>query len=276
MTAVRNPLAIAGLLLLAVLSLTAVFAPQLAPYDPRALVGAALQPPSAHHLLGTNDVGQDLFSQLVYGARASLTVAAGAASIAVIISVIVGAGSALFGGFIELAAMRVVDVFLALPMLPVSVLVAAFIGGRRENLILLIGLLTWPGPSRILRSQTRTVRQRGFVQSSLGFGAGPAHIMRRHLLPALAPYIVADFVTVAGHAVLLEAGLAFLGLGDPTGVSWGLILNRALAQQGLYFSDLWIWSVLPAGLAITLAVLAFSFLGVGIEPAMNPRWRRTA
>lgn len=275
MKALRNPLAVVGLAVLAGLALTAAFAPLIAPYDPRALVGGALQPPSSRHLLGTNDVGQDLFSQLVFGARDSLSVATGAALLAVVLSIFVGVGSALYGGLVEVVAMRVVDVFLALPMLPLLVLVAAFVGGRREDLIALIGLLSWPGPSRILRSQTRSVRQRGYVRLSRGFGGGPWHVLRRHLLPALGPYVAADFVTVAGHAVLLQAGLSFLGLGDPTGVSWGLILNRALAQQGLYFSDLWVWWVLPAGVAITVAVLGFGFLGMGLEPALNPRWRRS-
>lgn len=170
--------------------------------------------------------------------------------------------------------MRVVDFFLALPLLPVLVLVAAQVGARQGDLIVVIGLMSWPPTARILRSQTLTLRQRGFVSAARGFGTGPAYIVRHHLIPALGPLLVSGFVAVGAHAVLLEAGLAFLGLSDPTGVSWGLVLNRALLYQGLYFSSLWVWWVLPAGLAITAAVLGFTFVGIGLEPNFNPRWER--
>lgn len=273
MRALRTPLSLAGLVLLGLLVLVAVLAPVLAPYPPRALTGGALEPPSGVHLLGTNDVGQDLFSQVVYGARASMTVAVGAATLAVLVASVVGVGAALRGGAVEVALLRVVDVALALPLLPLLVVVAALLGARRGTLVLVIGLLSWPGPARILRSQTRSLRQRGYVVLARGFGASTWQVAGRHLVPALGPYLVTAFVAVAGHAVLLEAGLAFLGLGDPTGVSWGLVLNEALAQPGLYFGAAWVWEVLPAGFAISLAVLGFALLGVGLEPALNPRLR---
>lgn len=139
----------------------------------------------------------------------------------------------------------------------------------------MIGAIRWPEMARVLRGQTLTLRERGFVAISRGFGGGLPWLLRRHLVPALAPLIVAGFITVAGLAVLMEAGLAFLGLSDPTAVSWGLILNRALLQPGLYFTPAWLWWVLPSGFAITLAVLAFTFLGVGLEPVLNRRWRRS-
>ncbi|GAC1341509.1 MAG: ABC transporter permease [Candidatus Dormibacteria bacterium] len=266
----------AGLILLGILAATAVTAPLIARYDPTALVGAALESPSRSHLLGTNEVGQDVFAQLIWGARTSLSVAIGAAALALAIAVLVGVGSALVGGWVETLAMRLVDVVLAFPLLPLLVLVAALLGPHRGSLILLIGLMSWPGPARVLRSQTLSVRHRGFVRASRGFGGGIGYVLRRHLVPALGPLLVSGFVTVAGHAVLLEAGLAFLGLADPTGVSWGLMLNRALLQQGLYFSAEWPWWVLPAGLAITVTILGFTFVGVGIEATFNVRLRRTA
>jgi ABC-type dipeptide/oligopeptide/nickel transport system permease subunit len=180
-----------GGIVLALLVVVAVLAPVLAPYDPRALSGGALERPSAHHLLGTNDVGHDIFSELVFGARAALWMAAGAASLAVSLGVLVGLGAGLVGGVVDFVVMRVLDVVLALPVLP-----------------------------------------------------------------------------------LLEAGLAFLGLGDPTAVTWGEVMQRALRHPGLYFTDLWVWWLLPAGLAVTVAVLGFAFVGVGLEPRFNPRVRR--
>lgn len=274
MRALRSPLLVLGASLVGGLSLVALLAPWLAPYDPRALPGSGLEPPSAEHLLGTNLIGQDILSQLIWGARAALTVAVGAATLAVIVGVLVGVGAGLLGGIVDVLAMRTVDVLLAVPRLPLIVLVAALTGASRPVLILVMGFLFWPPISRIVRSQALTVRQRGFVEAAQGFGGGVPYLIRRHLVPALGPIIVAEFVAFSENAITLEAALAFLGLGDPTGVSWGLMMSNALAMPGIYFTPAWMWWVLPAGFAITLAILGFAFLGVGLEPVINPRWRR--
>ncbi|HVL98682.1 MAG TPA: ABC transporter permease [Egibacteraceae bacterium] len=267
----RSWFALVGGLLVLTLVIAALLAPWIAPYDPRALAGEALQPPSSRHLIGTNNIGQDLFSQLVWGARAALVVALGAATLAISVGAFVGVGAGLAGGLVDVVAMRVVDVVLAVPRLPLLILVAALVGPSRTNLVLAIGLTVWPVIARTVRSQAASLRERGFVAAAGGFGGGGLYVMRRHLLPAVGPLIVAGFVAVSGQAVLLETGLAFLGLADPTAVSWGLILNRALAHPGLYFSPLWTWWVLPAGLAITVLVSGFMFLGVGLEPLLNRR-----
>lgn len=272
----RRPsaLVIVGSAVVAVLVFVAVFAPALAPYDPRAISGDSLERPSSRHLLGTNDVGHDIFSEIVWGARGSLTVAVGAAILAIAVGVAVGVGVGLRGGWADTVAMRVVDVFLALPRLPLLVLIAALAGPSRAVLVLVIGMILWPVSARVLRSQTLALRRRGFVEAAGGFGGGLFYVVRRHLMPALGPVTAANFVNVAAIAVVMEAGLAFLGLGDPSAVSWGAILNRALRHPGLYFTSLWTWWVLPAGFAITLAMLGFTFLGVGLEPRFNPRWAR--
>lgn len=274
MKALRSPLVLAGGALLATLVATAVLAPVLAPYDPRALAGDSLQAPSARHLLGTNNIGQDIFSQVVWGARTSLTVALGAATLAILIGITVGVTAGLVGGIADVVAMRVVDVFLAIPRLPVMVLVAALVGANRMSLVVLIAMLTWPVVARLLRSQTLSLRGRGFVGAARGFGGGVGYVVRRHLVPAVAPLATSSFILIAGNAVLLESTLAFLGLSDPVGVSWGLMLNNALLHSGIYFTDAWTWWVLPPGFAITLAVMSLAFIGVGLEPALNPRWRR--
>ena len=274
MRALRSPLVLFGGALIAFVVLVAALAPVIAPHDPRALSGDSLERPSVRHLLGTNDIGQDIFSQVVWGARTSLTVAVGAAALTILIGILVGIGAGLRGGIVDLVAMRMADVFLAVPTLPLLVLVAALAGPRRSNLVLAMGLMIWPVIARTVRSQTLSLRGRGFVRSARGFGGGPLYVMRRHLVPALGPIILAAFVNVAAVTVLLEASLSFLGLADPTTVSWGLVLHRALTQQALYFTSLWTWWVLPAGFAISLVVLGFTFLGVGLEPILNPRWRR--
>ncbi len=271
MRALRFPMVLAGAGILAALIAAATLAPLLAPYNPEALSGDALQPPSAHHLLGTNNLGQDILSQIIWGARDSMTVAVGAASLAVVVGVVVGVGAGLLGGVTEMVAMRLVDVFLAIPRLPLLILVATLVGASRASLTVLIGIMTWPVLARKLRSQTLSLRQRGFVAAARGFGGGLPHVMRQHLVPALGPLVISSFILVAANAVLLEASLAFLGLADPTGGGWGLMLNEALLQPGLYFTPVWLWWVLPAGFAITAAVLGFAFLGVGLEPVISPR-----
>lgn len=265
-----------GLGIIVVLVLVAVLAPLLAPYGPKEIAGDSLQAPSARHLLGTNDAGIDILSELIWGARSTLVVAVSATTLVFATGVAFGLVAGLRGGIAETIVMRLADTVLALPAIPLLIFVAALVGPSREVAVLSIGLLGWPPLARIVRSQTLSLRSRGFVQAVRGFGGGPVYVMRRHLMPALGPLISANLAFMAGLAVTLEAGLAFLGLGDPSTVSWGAILERALQHQSLYVSSLWVWWLLPAGMAITLAVVGFTLVGVGMEPRFNPRWSRFA
>lgn len=270
----RSPFLWIGVAIVAIVALVAIAAPLLAPYDPSSVSGPSLASPSAEHLLGTNDAGQDILSQLIWGARPSAVVAVAAAALAVAIGVLVGALAGLLGGPLDVVAMRIVDLLLAIPALPLLILVAALTAPGLAVAVLVIGLGGWPGIARIVRSQTLSLAHRGYVEAARGFGCGRLYLVGRHLVPALRPLIVASFVSWAGTAVVLQAGLAFLGLSDPLEVSWGAILNRALEQPGLYFTSVWVWWVLPAGLAITLAVLGLAFVGAALEPRSNPRWKR--
>lgn len=276
--ALRAPLTRVGLGLLAVLVVVAVFAPVLAPNDPEQLFRPTLQRPSSGHWLGTDNSGRDIFAQLLYGARASLLVALVGATLALGTAVAVGVLPALLGGLADRAANRMVVFFLALPGLPLVVLIGALAGKSQLVMILVIGLLGAAPNARILRGQVLTLRQRGFIDASKGFGGGPLYVLRRHVVPGLAPLIAVGFVNWAGVAIGLEAALALLGLGDPGGVSWGLMLNRALTlpNGGIYLTALWTWWVLPAGLAIAMTVASFTFIGVGLEPTFNPRCLRTS
>jgi ABC-type dipeptide/oligopeptide/nickel transport system permease subunit len=269
-------LLVAGLVLLALVALVALFAPLLSPYDPHAISGPRLQQPSAHHWLGTDVPGRDILSQLLFGARASLRVAVVAGSMAMAGAVMFGAFPALLGGFADTLSNRMVVFLLALPGLPLLILIGALAGNSQIALVLVIGFLGIPPNSRILRSQALTLRERGFIAASRGFGGGPLYVLRRHVVPGLGPLILVGFVNWAGLAIAIEAALAFLGLGDPSGISWGLMLNRALNQPDIYFSPMWVWWVLPAGLAVALTVLGFTFIGVSLEPSLNPRWLRSS
>jgi peptide/nickel transport system permease protein len=272
----RSPLLVVGLALVGLAVLAAVLAPLLSAHDPRAVTGPRLQEPSARHWLGTDVPGRDIFAQLVYGARASLVVGVTAGLLAMAGAVLIGALPALLGGSADTLSNRLVVFLLALPGAPLLILIGALAGNRQVVLILVIAFLGAAPNARILRSQALTLRQRGFVASAQGFGGGRLYVLRRHILPGLGPLLAVGFVNWASVAIGLEAGLAFLGLGDPSGISWGLMLNRALSQPAIYFSPMWIWWVLPPGLAVTGTLLGFTFVGVALEPTFNPRWLRSS
>jgi len=264
----------AGAVMLALVSAIAVLAPWIAPYDPRAISPTSLEPPSTAHLLGTNDAGSDILSRLIWGSRTSLVVAACATALVLAIALVLGLTAGLRGGWVDIVLMRVTDVFLALPVVPLLIFVAALVAPSLGLSILLIGLLTWPETARIVRSQTLSLRDRGFVRSARGFGAGPLYVMRRHVIPALGPLLVVNLVQIAGVVIGIEAGLAFLGLGDPSAVSWGQELERALSHQSILIGSTWVWWLLPSGLALGYTLFSLLLIGMGLEPWFNPRTTR--
>ena len=273
----RSPLVVAGLALLGLMVLVALFAPLLASHDPRSISGNVLESPSSRHWLGTDVPGRDIFAQLVYGTRASLVVAFLGGSLAMVAAVALGVLPALLGGFVDTLVNRVMVFLLALPTLPLVVVIGSLAGRSHLTLIVVIGFLGAAPNARILRSQALALRQRGFIGAARGFGGGPLYVLRRHLVPGLAPLLTVGFVNWAGVAIGLEAALSFLGLGDPSRVSWGLMLNRALEPEiRIYFSAMWTWWVLPAGMGIAATVIGFTFVGVGLEPSFNPRWLRSS
>jgi peptide/nickel transport system ATP-binding protein/peptide/nickel transport system permease protein len=264
-----------GLGILAVLVLVAVAAPLLAPYDPVERAGRPFGAPSAAHLLGTNDVGHDLLSELVYGARVSLLVGITAALVATVVGAAVGVAAGYARGRLDPLLMRLVDVVLALPALPLTIVIGVFAGPGLGTQILVISTVMWAGVARELRAQVLSLRERDHIQALRAMGAGPLHVVPRHLLPAVAPLVVPQFVLATKTAILLEASLAFLGLGDITAKSWGTMLSLAHARSA-FLTDAWMWWVLPPGLAIALTVLAFALLGHAVEERARPSLRSRA
>jgi len=263
-----------GLAILGFYTLVALGASWIAPLDPTAYLGKPLEYPSPGHLLGTNDVGQDNLSDLIFGARVSLLVGLSAAFLSMSIAALLGTTSGYLGGWFDAAVMRFVDIMIVIPRLPLMIVLAAYVGAGLDTTILVIGLLSWPQPTRVLRAQVLSLRSRTHVQAARLFGAGAPYIVLRHLIPALGPILAAGFVAHAGQAVLTEASLAFLGLGDPSNRSWGLTIRYALNVKGFFFTDQWLWSVLPAALNLSLLLMAFALVGMGLELLTNPRLRR--
>ena len=263
-----------GAVTLALFIFAAVFAPVLAPYDPTQRSAEPFAAPSLAHPLGANDVGQDILSELIYASRLSLTVGIVTACLATVLGVTVGILSGYLRGPVDGVLMRGVDVILSLPFLPLMIVLAAFLGQNTTNLILVIGLLIWARPARLIRSQVLSVRESGHVQAARAMGATHGYTMLRHILPRITPLVAAQFVRTANVSIMLEASLAFLGLSDPFQKSWGAILFYANARSA-FLADAWLWWVLPPGLCIAAVVVSFAFLGYALEERVDPRLRST-
>ena len=264
-----------GLTFLILLAATAVFAPWVAPYNPEETSGGPFEAPSRLHLLGTNDIGQDILSELIFGARISLVIGFLAAIVAISIGTAVGTVAGYFGGWVDTVLMRAVDVVLVIPFLPLMILLAAYLGPSFWNIILVIGLLVWARPARVLRSQVLSLRSLEYIDAARALGASAGRILSLHVLPGVISLSLAQFILAASNAILIEASLSFLGLGDPTAKSWGSILYYAQVRSA-FLTGAWLWWVLPPGLLITLAVLGFAFTGFALEEVLNPRLRGTS
>lgn len=260
---------VVGVVLTAGVLLIAVLAPLLAPYGAMERVAAPYGRPSAAHLLGTDDLGRDLMSQVLLGARTSVTVALGVAAMATTIATFVGGLAAVRGGWVDGALMRLADVVLTLPFLPVVVLAAAFVGTTTGERIVVIAALTWAGAARVVRSGALTALSRPHVEVARTMGAGSMWILVRHASYVAGPLLLPIAVRSAAGAVGLDAALAFLGLGDPTTTSWGTILYWAQVR-GAFLGDSWLWWALPPGLALTVLVLGLALIGVSAERRLNP------
>ncbi len=239
-------------------------APLLSPYDATETPGLPFQAPSLEHPLGTDDVGHDLLTLLMVGTRASLLVGLLGGGLAIGLGTLVGIGAGLLEGAVGNGLMRGVDVALTLPFLPLIIVATAFAGPGLWTTVVVLGCVLWAQPARELRSQVLSVKEREYVQASEAMGASRLRLGARHVLPAVSPLVVAQFAKAAGTAILLEASISFLGLGDPSSPSWGTILFFA-QQRSAFLTDAWLWWVLPAGLAISASVLCFVFVGFAVE-----------
>ena len=269
----RNRLGVVGSVMLALAILTAVLAPWIAPYDPEASTEVSIEDiyarPTAAHWLGTDDGGKDVFSAFIYGSRVSLVVGFAASLISMIIGGIVGLVAGFYGGRLGNLLMRLTDIFLVIPDLPLMIVIVAIVGPSLWNIILVIGLLGWTGTARIVRAQALSLRERQFVTRARAIGAGNLHILRRHILPLVLPLMVANTVLVISLSILSESTLSFLGLGDPTTLSWGGMLNFAFTR-GAISAGAW-WALVAPGLGIVWVVLSCTLVGNTLEEAFNPR-----
>jgi len=268
----RRPIGILGGLMLFSVVFIAIFAPWLAPYDPDEKIdvepGDLLAPPDAEHLLGRDDAGKDVLSQLIYGARVSLTVGFVASFMAMFIGTTVGLVAGYYGGRIGNALMRLVDFLLVIPDLPLMLVFISMWGRGLWKIILVIGLLGWTYTARLVRSQVLSIKERQFVMRARALGASNFRIIMRHIFPQVLPIILAETVLSVSGAIIAESSLSFLGLGDPMLISWGMMLNFAFERA---ISRMAWWFLLPPGFAIVWVSLGLVLMGSTLEEIVNPR-----
>lgn len=269
----RNRQGMLGLFMIISSVLIAVLAPVIAPYDPyetiRATAEDVMGAPSQAHLLGQDDVGRDVLSLVIYGARISLLVGFAASVIIVLLGCAVGMTAGYAGGRADMLLMRITDGILVIPSLPLMLVVIAVSGRGLTNIILVIGLLSWTYMARVVRAQVLTVKERQFVMRARAIGVSHLGIVFNHILPQVLPVIFAEATLDISYAILSEASLSFLGLGDPTLVSWGSMLNRAF-MRGAVTKGAW-WYLIPPGIALAWVTLGLTLLSNAVQEIVNPR-----
>jgi peptide/nickel transport system permease protein len=258
-----------GLAVLLAFVLLALLAPWIAPYDVHERVGPIYAPPSWKHPLGLDDRGADMLSLLIFGGRISLIVGFAAAMVAMLIGGGIGIVAGYYGGSRDAVLMRITDYFLVIPDLPLAIIVAAVWGASLTHLIFVIALLLWTTTARIVRAQVKSVRERVYVKRARSLGASDARIISRHVLPQIGPLLMANTVLTVAVAIFDETALSFLGLGDPSAITWGSIIEFAFLRTAIS-SGAW-WAVIPAGLCVALVIMGCFWLGQAIEDGLNPR-----
>jgi peptide/nickel transport system permease protein len=265
---------ILGLFMLVFAVFIAISANWIAPYDPYASsseITAAdiMKPPSSNHLLGTDDSGKDVLSLVIYGARISLLVGFSASIIIVVLGCIIGVSAGFIGGRTDMILMRFTDATLVIPALPLMLVVIAVAGRSITNIILIIGLLSWSYMARVVRAQVLSVKERQFILRARALGIKDVSIVFIHILPQVLPVIFAEATLDISYSILSEASLSFLGLGDPTLVSWGNMLSRAF-MRGAVSAGAW-WYIIPPGLSLAWVTLGLVLLSNAVQEIINPR-----
>ena len=234
-------------------------------YSPRIPEFEPLVKPNIINLFGTDDLGIDLFSQILYGSRVSMGVGITVAFVSVVIGSIAGSLAGFYQGKVDEFIMRVTDSLLAIPRLPLTIVIAAFMGPSIFNIILVLSLFSWTSVARITRSVVISLMHEGYIAIAKLYGGSFWYIFYNHILSKLTPILAINFMKVMGAAITAEAGLAFIGLSDPTTRSWGVILNHAMAFKGIYFTEFWKWWIVFPVIFMTLTMVSVAFIGRELE-----------
>jgi peptide/nickel transport system permease protein len=262
---------VVGLAILAVFVLVALVGPLFIHGDVQAKVGPVFAPPSSRFWFGTDGGGSDMFNLLVEGARVSLLVGFLSSAVSSLIGGTVGILAGFFGGKTDNVLMRLTDYVLVLPDVPFMIIVAALFGRSLWNIIIIIAVIYWTSTARVLRAQVKSVRERVYVQRARALGAGNTRLIFRHVLPQVMPLLIANTVIFVAYAIFAETFISFLGLGDPSTVSWGRLIENAFTDDAV-LNNAW-WAIVPPGVCVAIVVLACAMTGQAMEDALNPRLR---
>jgi peptide/nickel transport system permease protein len=270
----RHRSGVAGMCILIVFILVAVFAPLLA--DSKGLLkteatGDVLAPPSSSYWLGTDEAGRSVLTLLIYGARVSLLVGLFATVISMLLGTFIGIASGFLRGWVGGILYRLTEWFLVIPFVPLALVLATLLNGSLYTVGFVIGVTSWPGTALLIRAQTLSIKNRPYLERARVLGAGNWHQMRKHILPNVMPMVFANTTLTVAGAILAETTLSFLGLGDPTRISWGTMLDSAFSNGALTLGA-W-WFLFPPGVCVILVVLSFSLVGQALEAIFNPRLR---
>ncbi|MDR2535228.1 MAG: ABC transporter permease [Treponema sp.] len=264
----KHKFAVAGLVVIGLLIICAVFAPLIAPENPYAIGNDFSAAPGKEHILGTDQIGRDVLSRLIYGSRVSVSVGVGAVLIATVLGILLGLESGYFGGFMDMLIMRIADVFLSFPTMILLMVISSIVGPGLDRIIVMMGILGWPGVARLVRSNVLSIKQLDYTKSAVALGFKNQRILFLHILPnAMGPILVNATFGVA-RAILVESSLSFLGMGiNPPMPTWGNMLTDAQSLTTLTARP-WLW--VPPGMMILLSVLSFNFVGDGLRDALDP------
>lgn len=270
----KSPKGKIGLVIIVAVALVAILADYVAPFNPYDIDSRDRRqlPPSREHLLGTDGSGIDLLSAVIHGARVSLTVGLSTAILICVVGALLGVASGYLGGLVDTLTMRFADILFTIPSLPLMIILAAYLGTSFWNIIMIFVLLGWAGLARLVRAQVLSLRERPYVEAAIVAGAKPWRVMVYHVLPGVSSLIIINGVLMAAGLMLAEAGLSFLGFGDPRAISWGKLLAQAQEGSAMPRGSWW-WVVFP-GVALFITALGFMLVGLAMEEAMNPYLNR--
>lgn len=252
-----------GTIIILVVIIASMFAPSIIPYSIVESSGGGFEAPSLRHWLGTNDIGIDVLSELIYAGRISLVVGITAGVLVTLIGVLVGLVSGYFGGIVDEILMRLTDIVLTLPRLPLMIMLAAYMGPGTRTIVFVIIIVGWASVARQIRSQVLSVKEYSFVEASKAMGGNNMHVILKHIVPNVSGIIIANAVLEIMFAIMMESGMSFLGLGDPIHKSWGMMLHYAQIR-GAFLIGAW-WWLFPPGLCIALLSCSFNFIGTALN-----------
>ncbi|HEX5470179.1 MAG TPA: ABC transporter permease [Gaiellaceae bacterium] len=266
-----EPQALIGLAIVAAFILVALLSPLFLSQDPKTKVGPIFEHPSVSHPLGLDGGGADMVRLLIAGTRVSLLVGFAAAFVSALIGGTVGLASGYFGGKTDIVLMRITDYVIVIPDIPLMIVAAALFGRSLTNIILIIGVIYWTSTARLIRAQVKSVRERVYVKRARALGAGNTRLIFKHVLPQVMPLLIANTVLLVALAIFAETFISFLGLGDPSVISWGRLIENSFTDDAI-LNNAW-WTIVPPGVCVTLLVLGSTMFGQSLEDALNPRLR---